>query len=339
VTELGGEVLAIRADVTDAAAVDAAYTSIESTWSPVEILVNNAGVTRDGLILRMDDAAWDDVLHTNLTAAYRTVKRATPKMMRARFGRIINISSVVGLSGGPGQANYAAAKAGLVGFSRSLARELAPRNITVNVVAPGPIATAMTAGLDEKWQAAALAAGAVVCAGCSCLREARDDVALHLAVKRAQRQFLDPTCIPAGELCHYREGWREGYRDVATGLDGTPPVVPPKKYWNVSYVDPGCQHKIQLWYRGYADGALRAGRDGVQVGYFVPAVTSFDPPCNCQPRCASGCASGGMTEFETIELAPPSPPPIHEGEPLPSASLPGAELSTVAERLPEELRE
>lgn len=157
-TGTGGDVLAVRADVTDAAAIDAAFTSIESAWSPVEILVNNAGVTRDGLIVRMDDAAWDDVLRTNLTAAYRTVKRATPKMMRARFGRIINISSVVGLSGGPGQANYAAAKAGLVGFSRSLARELAPRNITVNVVAPGPIATAMTAGLDEKWQAAALAA-------------------------------------------------------------------------------------------------------------------------------------------------------------------------------------
>lgn len=158
VAAAGGKALAIQADVTDADAVDAAFTTIESTWEPVTVLVNNAGITRDGLIVRMKDDDWDDVLRTNLTAAYRTVKRATPKMMRARFGRIINVASVVGLSGGPGQANYAAAKAGLVGFTRSLARELAPRSITANVVAPGPIATAMTAELDEKWQEAARSA-------------------------------------------------------------------------------------------------------------------------------------------------------------------------------------
>jgi 3-oxoacyl-[acyl-carrier protein] reductase len=158
VTEHGGQGLALQADVTDANAVDAAFATIEATWGPVEILVNNAGITRDGLLVRMTDDAWHDVLHTNLTAAFRTTKRAAPKMMRGRFGRIVNVSSVVGLAGGPGQANYAAAKSGLVGLSRSLARELATRNITVNVVAPGPIETAMIAELGADRQDAITAA-------------------------------------------------------------------------------------------------------------------------------------------------------------------------------------
>jgi len=148
----GTDALAIRADVSDVDSVDAAFKEIEEALGPVELLVNNAGITRDGLVARMTDEQWDRVLRTNLTGAFHTIRRATPKMMRARFGRIVNVSSVSGLSGSPGQANYAAAKAGLLGLSRSLARELAPRNITCNVVAPGPIVTAMTTGLPDEWQ-------------------------------------------------------------------------------------------------------------------------------------------------------------------------------------------
>ena len=148
----GTDALAVRADVSDADAVDAAFREIEEAFGPVELLVNNAGVTRDGLVARMSDEQWDRVLRTNLTGAFHTIRRATPKMMRARFGRIVNVSSVSGFSGSPGQANYAAAKAGLLGLTRSLARELAPRNITCNVVAPGPIVTAMTTGLPDEWQ-------------------------------------------------------------------------------------------------------------------------------------------------------------------------------------------
>jgi 3-oxoacyl-[acyl-carrier protein] reductase len=148
----GADALAVRADVSDAEAVDTAFSEVEAAFGPVELLVNNAGITHDGLVARMSDEQWDRVLRTNLTGAFHTIRRATPKMMRARFGRIVNVSSVSGLSGSPGQANYAAAKAGLLGLSRSLARELAPRNITCNVVAPGPIVTAMTTGLPEEWQ-------------------------------------------------------------------------------------------------------------------------------------------------------------------------------------------
>jgi 3-oxoacyl-[acyl-carrier protein] reductase len=149
----GADALAVKADVTDADAVDAAFAEIEAGLGPVELLVNNAGITQDGLVARMSDEQWDRVLRTNLTGAFHTIRRATPKMMRARFGRIVNVSSVGGLSGSPGQANYAAAKAGLLGLTRSLARELAPRNITCNVVAPGPIVTAMTAGMPDEWHA------------------------------------------------------------------------------------------------------------------------------------------------------------------------------------------
>jgi 3-oxoacyl-[acyl-carrier protein] reductase len=148
----GTDARAIRADVGHVDAVDAAFKETEEAFGPVELLVNNAGITQDGLVARMSDEQWDRVLRTNLTGAFHTIRRATPKMMRARFGRIVNISSVAGLTGSPGQANYAAAKAGLVGLTRSLARELAPRNITCNVVAPGPIVTEMTSSLPDEWQ-------------------------------------------------------------------------------------------------------------------------------------------------------------------------------------------
>ena len=148
----GADALALRVDVGDRAAVASAFDEIESAWGPVELLVNNAGITNDGLVARMSDEAWDDVIRVNLTAAFATIRRAAAKMMKARFGRIVNVSSVGASSGGPGQANYAAAKAGLVGLSRSIAKELAPRGITCNVVAPGPIVTSMTEGMPEDWQ-------------------------------------------------------------------------------------------------------------------------------------------------------------------------------------------
>jgi 3-oxoacyl-[acyl-carrier protein] reductase len=149
----GGEALAIQATVADAQAVDRAFGEIEDAFGPVEILVNNAGINADGLVMRMTDEQWDSVLSTNLTGAFHTIRRATPKMMRARFGRIVNVSSVSGQSGQPGQSNYAAAKAGLVGLTRSVARELASRGITCNIVAPGPIVTAMTESLPDDWRA------------------------------------------------------------------------------------------------------------------------------------------------------------------------------------------
>ena len=141
----------MKCDVTSTGDVDAAFAAVEEQFGgPVEVLVSNAGVTRDGLLLRMSEDAFTSVLDTNLTAAYRVAKRAAQGMLRARRGRIIFLSSVVGLLGSPGQANYAAAKAGLVGFARSLARELGSREITVNVVAPGPVETDMTAVLSEQ---------------------------------------------------------------------------------------------------------------------------------------------------------------------------------------------
>jgi NAD(P)-dependent dehydrogenase (short-subunit alcohol dehydrogenase family) len=141
----------VKCDVTDGAQVDAAFDAVEQQFGgPVEVLVSNAGVTRDGLLLRMSEDDFTAVIDANLTAAYRVTKRAAQGMLRARKGRIILMSSVVGLLGAAGQANYAAAKAGLVGFARSLARELGSRGITVNVVAPGPVETDMTAALGEK---------------------------------------------------------------------------------------------------------------------------------------------------------------------------------------------
>jgi 3-oxoacyl-(acyl-carrier-protein) reductase len=148
----GHEATAVVADVRDVDAVDAAFTEIEATFGPVEILVNNAGMTADGLIARMSEDQWSEVLATNLTGAFHTIRRATPKLMRNRWGRIVNISSVSGHAGAPGQANYSAAKAGLVGLTRAVARELAPRNITCNIVAPGPIVTDMTEALSPEWR-------------------------------------------------------------------------------------------------------------------------------------------------------------------------------------------
>jgi 3-oxoacyl-[acyl-carrier protein] reductase len=138
----------VECDVTDSAAVDRAFTEVEEQQGPVEVLVSNAGITRDGLLMRMQEPDFTDVVDANLTAAYRVAKRAAAKMVRARWGRMIFISSVVGLSGGPGQVNYAASKAGLVGVARSIARELGSRGITANVVAPGFVHTDMTAELS-----------------------------------------------------------------------------------------------------------------------------------------------------------------------------------------------
>jgi 3-oxoacyl-[acyl-carrier protein] reductase len=152
VEKAGADTIAVRADIRDPAAVDNAFGEIERALGPVELLVNNAGTTEDGLIARMSDEQWQNVIDTNLTGAFHTIRRAAPKMMRARWGRIINVSSVGAHRGGPGQANYAAAKAGLLGLTRSVARELAPRNVTCNVVAPGPIVTSMTEGLSDEWQ-------------------------------------------------------------------------------------------------------------------------------------------------------------------------------------------
>ena len=138
-----------RLDVTDAAAVDALIEAIGKESGPVSILVNNAGITRDNLLMRMKDEDWQAILDTNLTSVYRTCKAVMRSMMKARRGRIVNIASVIGATGNAGQANYAAAKAGIIAFSKSLAREIGSRNVTVNVVAPGFIDTDMTRDLPE----------------------------------------------------------------------------------------------------------------------------------------------------------------------------------------------
>ena len=144
----------VKCDVTSGADVDAAFTAVEAEFGPVEILVANAGVTKDTLLLRMSEADFSSVIDANLTGAYRVCKRAAQGMLRARRGRMILVSSVVGMLGSAGQANYAASKAGLVGLARSLARELGSRSITVNVVAPGPVETDMTAVLGDERLAA-----------------------------------------------------------------------------------------------------------------------------------------------------------------------------------------
>jgi len=148
--EIGGDVVILPCNLGDTAAVDALVPSaVEALGGRLDILVNNAGVTRDNLILRMKDEEWDQVISVNLEAAFRLIRAATKPMMKARFGRVITITSVVGTTGNPGQANYAASKAGLVGMSKALAQELASRNITVNCVAPGFISSAMTDALPE----------------------------------------------------------------------------------------------------------------------------------------------------------------------------------------------
>lgn len=144
------DLFGVQCDVTSTDSVDHAFAAVEAHFGTVEVLVSNAGITHDGLILRMSEANFTSVIDTNLTAAYRVSKRAAQSMVRARRGRIVFMSSVVGLLGSAGQANYSASKAGLVGLARSLARELGSRNITVNVVAPGPVETDMTAALGEK---------------------------------------------------------------------------------------------------------------------------------------------------------------------------------------------
>jgi NAD(P)-dependent dehydrogenase (short-subunit alcohol dehydrogenase family) len=150
--------LAVKSDVTSQGDVDEAFARIEGELGPVEVLVSNAGVTKDGLLLRMSESDFASVIDTNLTAAYRVAKRASGQMLKARSGRLIFVSSVVGLLGSAGQANYSASKAGLVGLARSIARELGSRSITANVVAPGPVATDMSAALGDKRQAELTAA-------------------------------------------------------------------------------------------------------------------------------------------------------------------------------------
>jgi len=140
----------VTCDVTDTASVDAAFKAVEEQQGPVEVLVANAGITRDQLLMRMTDDDFDAVIDTNLTGAFRCARRASKGMIRLRRGRMVFVASVVGLYGGPGQANYAASKAGLVGLARSITRELGGRNITANVVAPGFIETDMTAALAQE---------------------------------------------------------------------------------------------------------------------------------------------------------------------------------------------
>lgn len=146
--------LDVRCDITDAGQVEAAFAQVEEAHGPVEVLVANAGVTADTLLLRMSEEDWSSVLDTNLTASFRLAKRASKGMLRLRRGRIVFISSVVGLLGSAGQVNYAASKAGLVGMARSIARELGSRSITANVVAPGFVETDMTAVLSDDQKAA-----------------------------------------------------------------------------------------------------------------------------------------------------------------------------------------
>ncbi|AGH48089.1 MULTISPECIES: 3-oxoacyl-[acyl-carrier-protein] reductase [Sphingomonadales] len=155
--ELGGDHVALPCNLGDAAAVDGLVpAAVEALGGKIDILVNNAGVTRDNLAMRMKDEEWDQVIRINLEAAFRLIRAAAKPMMKARFGRVVSITSVVGQTGNPGQANYAASKAGLVGMSKALAQELASRNITVNCVAPGFIASAMTDVLPDAQKEALL---------------------------------------------------------------------------------------------------------------------------------------------------------------------------------------
>jgi NAD(P)-dependent dehydrogenase (short-subunit alcohol dehydrogenase family) len=161
-------ILGVTCDITDPAAVDAAFTTVENELGPVEVLVANAGITDDTLLMRMSEEHFSRVLDTNLTGAWRCARRAATKMVRGRWGRMIFISSVVGLYGGAGQVNYAASKAGLVGMARSITRELGTRNVTANVVAPGFIETDMTDALPEARKAEilkAIPAGRLACPG------------------------------------------------------------------------------------------------------------------------------------------------------------------------------
>lgn len=146
----GGGAAPFQVDVADSASVEVAFGQVEQEFGRVEVLVANAGVNADGLLLRMSDDQWGSVVRTNLDGAFHVIRRAAPGMVRARFGRIVTMGSVAALSGSAGQVNYAAAKGGLVGLTRAVARELASRNVTANLVAPGPVATAMTDALTEE---------------------------------------------------------------------------------------------------------------------------------------------------------------------------------------------
>ncbi len=148
--EIGPNVKGYGCDIGSAASVDALIDQVTEDLGTIQVLVNNAGITRDGLLMRMKDEQWAEVLQTNLTGAFYTCRAAAKTMLKARYGRIINVGSVVGLRGQAGQSNYAAAKAGIIGFTKAYAQEVASRNITVNVIAPGYIATDMTAELGEK---------------------------------------------------------------------------------------------------------------------------------------------------------------------------------------------
>lgn len=155
-TDVGNKGKGVALDVNDAAGVNALIDSIQKEFGAVMILVNNAGITRDNLLMRMGDAEWDDIIDTNLRSVFRLSRAVMRGMMKAKGGRIINISSVVGVAGNGGQTNYAAAKAGMIGFTKALAREIGSRNITVNCVAPGFIDTDMTRALTEDQQKALL---------------------------------------------------------------------------------------------------------------------------------------------------------------------------------------
>ena len=146
----GGKAILVQADVADAEAVEAMISQVTEAFGSIDILVNNAGITRDGLLMRMKEADWDAVINTNLKGIFHCTKLVSKLMMKKRSGRIVNMASVVGVTGNAGQANYAAAKAGVIGFSKSIAKELASRGITVNMVAPGYIETDMTAVLPDK---------------------------------------------------------------------------------------------------------------------------------------------------------------------------------------------
>ncbi len=150
IEDAGGEALAIQADAGDEESVGRMFDLVSEKLGPVEVLVNNAGITRDELLMRMKPDVWDEVIRTNLRSVYLCSRAALRGMLRARFGRIVSISSVAGLTGNPGQANYSASKAGMIGFSKSLAKEVATRNITVNVVAPGFVLTDLTGDLGDE---------------------------------------------------------------------------------------------------------------------------------------------------------------------------------------------
>jgi 3-oxoacyl-[acyl-carrier protein] reductase len=156
-SELGGDHVAMPCNLSEGAAVDALVPQALEALGKIDILVNNAGVTRDNLLMRMKDEEFEDVIRINLEAAFRLMRAAAKPMMKARFGRIISVSSVVGVTGNPGQANYVASKAGLIGMSKAVAQELASRNITVNLIAPGFMASAMTDALNDQQREAILA--------------------------------------------------------------------------------------------------------------------------------------------------------------------------------------